>query len=78
MSKAVVQRSGGRLLLEADFAAEETAGPQGEVRFIEGLWRPCWVLQAVELGPFPAQLLGRLNNFEDGNYKSRGNFNERM
>ena len=78
MSKAVVQLSGVRLLLEADFAAEETAGPQGEVFMLEGLRRPCWVLQAVELGPFPAQLLGRLNNLRTEITKSRGNFNERM
>lgn len=37
----MVQRSGVRLLLEADFAAEETAGPQGEVFMLEGLRRPC-------------------------------------
>ena len=74
----MVQRSRLRLLLEAGFAAEETAGPQREVSMLEGLWRPCWVLQAVELGPFPAQLLGRLNNLRTEITKSRGNFNECM
>lgn len=30
-----------RQLLEADFAAEERAGPQGEVSTSKSLWRPC-------------------------------------
>ena len=52
MSKAVVQRSGVRLLLEADFAAEETTGPQGEAQLLAfspgkeqaaGVWETCLV-----------------------------------
>lgn len=71
----MVKPSEARQLLEVEFAAQERAGPQGEVSMSKGPWRPCRVLQAAEPGrALFCSAPWALEQFEEGSCKFRRKF----